>query len=122
MTQNNLQKKLIDALITTHQDPSNAFKKALKNAQTQQDSETLHRIAQAYNIKLNAQTMETTTTDGARLVVEIDTTKGAGGWLILTEYDKAGKIHSRNSITGDEFAKMWEKEYNERNNPQNTNF
>ena len=30
MTQNNLQKKLIDALITTHQDPSNAFKKALK--------------------------------------------------------------------------------------------
>jgi len=118
MTQNNLQKKLIDALITTHQEPAKAFKKAIRETQTQQEHETLQRIAKAYKITLRAQTMETTTTDGARLVVEIDPNKGAGGWLILTEYDKAGKIHSVNSITGDEFAKMWEKEYDERNNPQ----
>jgi len=52
MTQNNLHKILIDALITTHQDPANAFKKALKKAQTQQDGETLQRIAQVYNITL----------------------------------------------------------------------
>lgn len=115
MTQNNLQKKLIDALITTHQEPTKAFKKAIRETQTQQEHETLQRIAKAYKITLRAQTMETTTADGARLVVEIDPNKGAGGWLILTEYDKAGNIHRRDSITGDEFAKMWALENEQRN-------
>lgn len=47
MTTNNnaAQKILIDALITTHQNPAKAFKKALHTATTQKDGETLKRIA-----------------------------------------------------------------------------
>lgn len=59
--------------------------------------------------------METITTNGERLTVEIDTDKSAGGWLILTQYDKDGNTKRRDSITGDEFAKMWEQEQDKRN-------
>lgn len=117
MTTNNnaAQKILIDALITTHQNPAKAFKKALHTATTQKDGETLKRIAKAFKINIEAPTMETITTSGERLTVEIDTDKSAGGWLILTQYDKDGNTKRRDSITGDEFAKMWEQEQDKRN-------
>lgn len=53
MTQNNLQKKLIDALITTHQEPAKAFKKAIRETQTQQEHEQLQRIAAAFKIDID---------------------------------------------------------------------
>lgn len=114
-TKNAAQKILIDALITTHQNPAKAFKKALHTATTQKDGETLKRIAKAFKINIQAPTMETITTNGERLTVEIDTDKSAGGWLILTQYDKDGNTKRRDSITGDEFAKMWEQEQDKRN-------
>lgn len=109
---NRAQKNLIKNLIETNQNSATAFKNAIDRAQTPEDAEQLKRIAQAFKINIQPHTMETKTTAGARLSVEIN----ANGWLILTEYNKDNSIHRRDSITGEEFATMWEQEQDKRNN------
>lgn len=52
MTRNNIQKRLIETLTITHQQPKTAYIAVLNGCKTQEEKQHIEKIAKKYNVNV----------------------------------------------------------------------